>query len=77
MEAIIGRYRVTMEEDGLVLKHPSKISFDLTIDEALGLVDFINVYREAMLELEHESERETDPELKRIVVVERENHSND
>jgi hypothetical protein len=69
MDAIIGRYRVRMEESGLVLTHPSGISFDMTADEALELQDFLKVYRRTLIT----SERETNPELERIVIEEREN----
>ncbi len=69
MDAIIGRYKVRMEGSGLVLTHPSGISFDITADEALELLDFIKVYRRTLIT----SERETNPELERIVVEEREN----
>ena len=47
MDAIIGKYRVDLEESGLVLKHQSGISFDLTLEETLALMHFLNVYREA------------------------------
>jgi hypothetical protein len=66
MDAIIGRYRARMEENGLILKHASGIGFDLTVDEALGLLDFLSVYREAMLATQ--SDRDTEPELERIVL---------
>ena len=67
MDAIIGRYRLHLEEDGLlVLKHPSGICFDLTAEEALEFLDFIGVYRKALLAID----RDTDPELARIVVKE-------
>jgi hypothetical protein len=69
MDAIIGRYRVRMEESGLVLTHPSGISFDMTADEALELQDFLKVYRRALIT----SERETNPELERIIIEERKN----
>ena len=69
MDAIIGRYKVRMEESGLVLTHPSGISFDITKDEALELLDFLLVYRRTLIT----SERETNPELERIVIEEREN----
>ena len=68
MDAIIGRYKVRMEESGLVLTHPSGISFDITKDEALELLDFLMVYRRTLIT----SERETNPELERIVIEERE-----
>ena len=69
MDAIIGRYKVRMEDSELVLTHPSGISFDITADEALGLQDFLKVYRQVLIT----SERETNPELERIVFEEREN----
>jgi hypothetical protein len=67
MDAIIGRYRVRMEESGLVLRHPSGISFDLTPEETLALLGFINAYRQTLLLLQQQ-ERETDPALQRIVL---------
>lgn len=63
MDAIIGRYRVRMEETGLVLTHSSGMSFDLTAGETLDLLGFISIYRKALLI----RERETDPEIERIV----------
>ena len=45
MDAIVGRYRARMEETGLILGHASGINFDLTPEETLGLLDFINAYR--------------------------------
>ncbi len=68
MDAIIGRYRVRMGDTGLVLTHPSGISFDLTADEALDLLDFLKVYRQTLIT----SERETNPELERIIIHEHE-----
>ncbi len=69
MDAIIGRYRVRMEDSGLVLTHPSGISFDITTNEALKLQDFLKVYQRALMT----SERETNPKLERILIEEREN----
>ncbi|GCE03208.1 hypothetical protein [Dictyobacter aurantiacus] len=66
MDAIVGRYRAHMEESGLVLKHPSGISFDLTPEEALGLLDFITAYRPTLLALQEE--RDTDPRMASIVL---------
>ena len=48
MDAIIGRYKVSMEETGLVLRHPTGLSFDLEPNEVLGLWNFINFYREPL-----------------------------
>jgi len=71
MDAIVGRYRVRLEEDGLlVLKHPSGICFDLTLEETLEFLDFISVYRKALLAIDQDENRDTDPELARIVVKE-------
>ena len=69
MDAIIGRYKVRMEDSGLILTHPSGISFDMTADEALELQDFLKVYRRTLMT----SERDTNPELERILIEEREN----
>ncbi|GAC1430972.1 MAG: hypothetical protein PVS3B3_17080 [Ktedonobacteraceae bacterium] len=68
MDAIIGRYRVRMEEMGLILKHASGISFDLTPEETLSLLDFINAYRQTLLMMQQESDHDTEPELERIVI---------
>ncbi len=68
MDAIIGRYRVRMEEMGLILKHTSGISFDLTPEETLSLLDFINAYRQTLLMMQQESDQDTEPELERIVI---------
>jgi hypothetical protein len=68
MDAIIGRYKVRMEDSGLILTHPSGISFEITADEALELQDFLKVYRQTLLT----SERETNPEIERIVIEEHE-----
>ena len=59
MDAIIGKYRMRMEETGLILKHASGISFDLTPEEALGLLDFLSVYREALQGICKDAETET------------------
>ncbi len=68
MDAIIGRYKVRMEDSGLILTHPSGISFDITADEALDLQEFLKVYRRALLT----ADRETNPELERIIIEEHE-----
>ena len=62
MDAIIGKYRVQMEETGLVIKHPTGLSFDLLPDEVIGLGNFIDCYRESLVELQ----RDTEPRLKAI-----------
>jgi hypothetical protein len=65
-DAIIGRYRIRVEEAGMVLTHPTGISFDITANEALGLYDLISMYRKTL----QKAERDTEPEIKRIVVEE-------
>ncbi len=64
MNAIIGRYKARMEDNGLTLIHPTGISFDLTASEALELLEFLKIHRQALIT----TERETNPELVRIVV---------
>ncbi len=67
MDAIIGRYRVRMEESGtLVLRHPTGLMFELKADESLGLLEFLGVYRKTL----EAFERETDAEIQRVVVEE-------
>lgn len=67
MDAIIGRYRLRMEEAGtLSLQHPTGLTFDLTAEEALGLMDFIHVYRKTLKVID----RETDGEMEQIVIRE-------
>lgn len=66
MDAIVGRYRVRIEKTGLVLTHPTGISFDLTAEEALGLQDFIAVYRKTLAV----AARDTEPEIKRVNIKE-------
>ena len=68
MDAIIGRYKVRMEDSGIILTHPSGISFEIKAEEALILYDFLKVYRQTLLT----TERETNPELERIVIKEQE-----
>jgi len=75
MDAIIGRYRVRMEENGLILGHMSGINFDLTVDETVGLLDFLNAYRQTLSTLQHDNERETDPCMERVVVQKKEENS--
>jgi hypothetical protein len=72
MDAIIGRYKVRIEDWGIVLTHPSGISFEITSKEALDLQDLLKVYHETLLTAELSSERETNPELERIVIDVRE-----
>ena len=60
MDAIIGRYKVSMEETGLVLRHPTGLSFDLEPNEVLGLWHFIDFYRQPLTD----KQIEVDPQIK-------------
>ena len=74
MDAIIGRYRAHMEETGLILRHATGISFELTVDETLGLLNFINVYRQTLLAMQEEQDDvETEPRLERVVIQKEDN----
>jgi hypothetical protein len=66
MDAMIGKYRAHMEETGLVLTHPTGISFDLTLDEAKWLMEFIKVYQYTRADAEHD----TEPRIEKVVVDE-------
>jgi hypothetical protein len=55
MDAIIGRYKVRIEETGLILKHPSGISFDFLPNEVLALWNFIDFYREQLSDTQLEA----------------------
>ncbi len=59
MDAIIGRFKVSIEETGLILKHEVGVSFDLTIEETLGLFNFINAYRGTLISLKDDQDPET------------------
>ena len=62
MDTLIGKYRVRLEETILVITHPAGISFDLTFDEALGLMDYIKINRQTLLT----ALADTEPALERI-----------
>src|SRR2546422_829174 len=57
-------------DSGFVLTHPAGIRFDLTADEALELLQFLKVYIRTI----NTTERETNPELERIVIKEHEDY---
>jgi hypothetical protein len=74
MDAIIGRYRARMEETGLILRHATGLSFELTVDETLGLLNFISVYRQTLLTMQEEQDNvETEPRLERVVIQKEDN----
>ncbi len=57
MDAIIGRYKVRMDSNQLVLTHSEGISFSLTLEEAKGLFNFMNVYRESFISMQANTEQ--------------------
>ncbi len=65
LDAIIERYRARIGGSGLVLTHPSGIKFDL-----VELLHFLKVYTRTFIT----TERETNPELERIVIKEHEDY---
>ena len=48
MEAMIGKYRARMKVTGLALIHPVGFSLDLTLDEAVELMEFIDDCQDAI-----------------------------
>ena len=73
MDAIIGKYRVHMEETGLVLTHPTGMSFDLTLEETLGLMEFIKGYQPAIAA----AQRDTEPGIKSVIVGKEPNNASE
>jgi hypothetical protein len=72
MDAIIGRYKVRMDETGLVLKHPTGISIDFRPNEVLGLWRFIDFYREQLSDMQ----LDTKPQLEATETEELFDHKN-
>ncbi len=64
MDAIIGKYRARMEETGLILTHPTGLSFELTLDETVELMEFIKVYQAAIAAVQ----RDTEPSIESVRV---------
>jgi len=64
MDAIIGRYKARMEETGLILTHPTGVSFDLTLEETVWLMEFIKGYQSAIAV----AQRDTEPRIEGVVV---------
>jgi len=66
MDAIIGRYKTCIEESGLIIRHPTGISFDFTVDEALGILEFLHVYQHTLLHMQQE--HDTEPAIHSVTV---------
>jgi len=58
-----------MEQTGLILRHATGISFDLTPDETLGLLNFLNAYQQTLLTLqERDQDRHTEPRMESVIL---------
>jgi len=66
MYAAIGKYKVRMEESGLVLRHATGISFDLTSEETLGLLNFLEAYQQTLISTRSEAEPVTQAVIRLI-----------
>jgi len=66
MEAMIGKYRARMKKTGLALIHPVGFCFDLTLDEAVELMEFIDDCRDTIAA----AQRDTEPSIVSVVVDE-------
>jgi hypothetical protein len=64
MDAIIGKYRARVEETGLILTHPTGLSFELTLDKTVELMEFIKVYQAAIAAVQ----RDTEPSIESVRV---------
>jgi hypothetical protein len=69
MDATIGRYRVRMEESGLLIRHEAGINFEFTVDESSSLLHFLKAYQQTLQALS-EHNQETEPRLPRILMEE-------
>jgi hypothetical protein len=69
MDAMIGSYQACMAPTGLVLTHPTGISFNLSVDETLRLLNFLSAYQQTLFALQEcEQERHTEPRMERVVI---------
>ena len=66
MYARIGRFKVQLRRDSLLLRHTAGIGFDLTPEEALGLLQFLQVYKQTLHAMRGTTDPETQP-VPRIV----------
>jgi len=64
MDEIVGRYKVRLDKDELVLTHPTGISFDLKPDESLRLAEYILARKQALLLMQQKKEKRI-PDKKR------------
>jgi hypothetical protein len=64
MDAQIGKFKVQVKKSGLLLRHSMGMGFELTREEALGLLQFLQVYQQALLEQPGTTDPETQPVIR-------------
>ncbi len=75
MDAIIGRYKVGLKETSLTLKHKTGIAFELTIEETLGFLSFLNVYHRTLLALKDDDEPQTEKLIRMVIDDAKDGHA--
>ncbi len=66
MRAQIGKYKVQMKKSSLLLQHIAGIGFELTQEEALGLLQFLQVYQQTLLKQRSADDPQTQPIIRII-----------
>ena len=52
MDEVVGRYKVRLDRDALVLTHPTGISFDINPDEAVRLAEYILARKQTLISMD-------------------------
>jgi hypothetical protein len=64
MQAQIGKFKIQVTKSGLALRHSTGLGFELTREEALGLLQFLQVYQQTLLEQPGTTDPETQPVIR-------------
>jgi hypothetical protein len=64
MRAQIGKFKVQVRKSGLLLWHSMGLGFELTPQEALGLLQFLQLYQQSLLEQSATTDPETQPVIR-------------
>jgi len=56
MDAILGRYRVRINDTGLVLTHPAGISFDITANESMAFLGFLESHQQTLIAIQSDAD---------------------
>jgi hypothetical protein len=64
MRAQIGKFKVQARKSGLLLRHNMGLGFELTPQEALGLLQFLKLYQQSLLEQLDMTDPETQPVIR-------------